>query len=238
MNLNIIGNNFGASLAGQTLKVNQTKYFAMVNGEVTVQPGNPAYERAEVMELTVEGLLINTSGPTSVYATMIDGGIKYITIAKAWVKDEYTICIEKVGGWSSQDWYKLTFQCIFFPLGLDFRPQKDYQFRVSIANPSANFVLIDNQCLISDDWMYLALTFDKFKADQADTPLELDLRGTPNYVQCDFFLVYNDPLLAPLGSGVIDTQFVNGNLVLEDGMPQLAIDATGRKFLKGVIVLN
>ena len=238
MNLNIIGNNFGASLAGQTLKVHQTKYYAVVNGVVTVQPGNPAYERAEVLELTVDGLLINTSGPTSVYATMIVGEVQYITIAKAWVKDQSTICIEKVGGWSSQAWYKLNFQCIFFPLGLDFCPSLHRHTSISFVNPTENFQIGTTRCAFYDEWMFIAISFGTFKADTADTSFELALSGVPETAIGDLMLVYNDPSLVNLGSGYIDIGLVGNRLIADEGMPQLAIDSTSRKFIKGAIVFD
>ena len=236
MTLNIIGNNFGASLTGQTLLVHQTKYYAVVNGEVTVQPSQAAYAAAEVLELQVDGLLINNSAPTAVYATMIVAGVQYITIAKAWIKDSQTICIEKVGGWSSQAWYKLSFKCIFFPLGLDFCPQANRALSVSLASQSENFVLRDSQCIVCDEWMYIALTFKSFKASTPDASFEVALTGLPETALGDFFLAYNDPTLVSLGSGYIDVGLVGNSLVAEEGMPQLAINATGTKFLKGAIV--
>ena len=106
--ITIVGNNFGGSYAGQQLASVETRYYVIVNGNLTVNAQAAAYQAAEVLELQVEGLLMGASAPAAVYAKCEVAGQAYITIVKSWIKDQHTICIEKVPGWASVSSYVLS----------------------------------------------------------------------------------------------------------------------------------
>lgn len=236
--LTIVGNNFGGNCTGQQLKVVQDKYHAVVNGVLSVDASQTAYKHVSVLEIKVEGLLISNSGPAAVYATMFYGGIHRITIVKAWLKDQETLCIEKVLGWPESCQYQLTLQCLFFPFGIDFLANYQRKTDVALSGAPAGFNIYEANVKLFDDWAFIYLNFSNFATPEPETRISLTLTGLTEDIAHDFFLVYNDPTLEEYGSGYVDMSLIGNNLLIEDGLPELANAAAGRKFLKGAIIYD
>ncbi len=234
--LTIVGNNFGGNCTGQQLKVVQDNFYAVVNGAITVDTSLAEYKQVSVLELKVQGLLINNSGPTAVYATMLHGGIKRITVVKAWFEDQETLRIEKVIGWPENCQYQLTFQCMFIRLGTDFLPYYQRKDAVALSGAPSGFSLFNNNVKLFENWAYIFLTFSSFATSEPGTPINLTLTGLNENIAHDFFLVYNDPSLEEFGSGYVDMSIVGNSLQIADGLPALANAAPGRKFIKAAII--
>ena len=234
--LTIVGNNFGGNCTGQQLKVVQDKYHAVINGVITVDPSLDAYKQATVLEIKVEGLAIMNSGPVAVYATMFYGGIHRITIVRAWFEDQETLRIEKVLGWPENAHYRLTIQCLFIPFGIDCLTSYQRKDKVAIPEAPEGIKLLESNVKLFDDWAFIFMSFKSFTTEEPETPINLTLTGLTEDIEHDFFLVYNDPALEEYGSGYVDLSLVGNSLLIEDGLPDLANAAPGRKFFKGAII--
>jgi len=236
--LTIVGNNFGGNCTGQQLKVVQDKYHAVVNGSITVDSSQAAYKQATVLEIKVEGLAIMNSGPVAVYATLFYGGIHRITVVRAWFEDQETLRIEKVLGWPENCQYQLTFQCLFIPFGIDFLASYQRKTAVALSGAPAGFNIFESNVKLFDDWAFIFMSFSSFATAEPETPINLTLTGLTEDIEHDFFLVYNDPTLEEYGSGYVDLSLVGNSLLIEDGLPELANAAAGRKFIKGAIIYD
>ena len=103
---NSTSNNFGAGTI-QFKDVQENNYIVL-NAKFTCNPQDEAYKNADVLEINVPTLSIDRSTDSSVVVRFIsrelyrgkiyayDAG----TIAKSWIKDKNTLCIEITGkGW-------------------------------------------------------------------------------------------------------------------------------------------
>lgn len=236
--LTILGNNFGGNYSGVTLKSLGDRFFNVVNGSIDVVASGAAYESAEVLELTVSGLTLSASAPVAVYATMEVSYQKYITVTKAWVKDAQTICIEKVAGWAARPGYRLTFQCVFFPLGYDICPQGKGRTKVSLQNPPSGVALGWESCLFLDDWAFVYLSFGSFNLIDPYTAVSLTLNNVPAGANGNLFLVYNDGTLANRGSGYVPMTLNGTSLVTDEPPGSYFEETTDQKFIKGAIIYD
>lgn len=236
--ITIVGNNFGGSYAGQQLSTVENRYYVIVNGSLTVNAQAAAYLAAEVLELQVEGLVMGASAPAAVYAKCEVAGQEYITIVKSWIKDQHTICIEKVPGWASVSSYDLSFQCMYFPLGYDFCPKGISKLGISLNNPPSGVRLFTAIGYATDEWMYLYMQFSEFQVEDPSSPIILTLNGVPNEAEGTFPLIYNDPSLEAMGSGYKDMVLYCGSLYMNGVMGTLANESTTRKFLKGFSIFE
>lgn len=234
--ITIIGNNFGGACIGQTLKSVETPYYAVVNGSLDIDASSAGYLAADTLELKVDGLALASSAPVSVYATCKVAGQPYITIVKAWIKEAGTICIEKVAGWALVSSYRLTFQCIFFPLGYDFMPKNMNKTTISISCSDGTAQKFVDGCYATDEWMTLFIEFTKLTVNDPTQPLKLDITGLSAQAAGNLFLVYNDPTLESMGSGYHNMIVSPTGLQGEEAFGTLANEATARKFIKGTII--
>lgn len=234
--ITIIGNNFEGACTGQTLKSVETPYYAVVNGCLDIDALSAGYLAADTLELKVEGLALASSAPVSVYATCKVAGQPYITIVKAWIKEAGTICVEKVAGWATVSSYRLTFQCIFFPLGYEFLPRSMSKTAITVSCSDGTANKFVDGCYVTDEWMTFFIEFSRLTVNDPTLPLNLDITGLSARAAGNLFLVYNDPSLESMGSGYHNMIVSPTGLQSEDVFGTLANEATARKFIKGTII--
>ena len=96
------GNNFGA---GQIrFKSYQAENYLVLNANFSFLTGNPDYQAAEVLEISVPTMRIDRSVEVGVFVGFRDRRQSYgsgtcydgCTLARSWIKDSNTICIEKL----------------------------------------------------------------------------------------------------------------------------------------------
>ena len=236
--LTIVGNNWGGNYSGVTLKSVDSHFYQVVNGSIDVVASGAAYVAAEVLELQVQGLSMAASAPVAVYATCQVAGQKYITIVKAWIKDAQTICIEKLAGWASVGGYRLTFQCVFFPLGYDCCPRTVGRTKQSLVNPPSGVTLGYDSCLFKDNWAFIYLCFSNFLLEDTSSLLRLELNNVPSGAAGSLFLVYNDSSLAAMGSGYLPMTLDGNSLESDEAPGPLFGTQDSRKFIKGAIIFD
>lgn len=236
--LTIVGNNFGGNYAGVTLKSVETRFYVVLDGVITVVPSGAAYERAEVLELVVEGLGLCTSAPSALYLTCLVGGQRYVTIAKAWIKDSRTICVEKVAGWGALPSYQMHIQGVFFPLGYDFCPKALPRNKVSLSGAPAGVRLFYENCLFQEGWMFFYAQFSECRAADPSALLELTLSGVPAGASGHLMLVYNEDSLQAMGSGYVPMTLEGGSLVSDEAPGAVFDAAEDYKFIKGIVIYD
>ena len=105
---NSISNNFGAGII--RFKDVQESNYIVLNAKFTCCPQDDAYKAAEVLEITVPALTIGRSTEAGVIVSFTDRREYYgrienydaCTVAKSWVKDANTLCIEKLSVFDEQ----------------------------------------------------------------------------------------------------------------------------------------
>lgn len=119
---NSISNNFGAGII-QFKDVQESNYIVL-NAKFTCNPQSDEYKAADVLEITVPKLSIDRSTESGVvvryverktsgkYVDVYDGG----TVAKSWVKDANTLCIEKLSVFDDREELIIYIQALYCQL--------------------------------------------------------------------------------------------------------------------------
>ena len=236
--LTIVGNNFGGNYSGVTLKSVETCFYVVVDGIITVVPSGAAYDAAEVLELEVEGLQMPASDPAAVYLTCQVSGQRYVTIAKAWIKNIRTICIEKVAGWASLASYQLHLSCLFFPTGYDFCPQNLARNKISLSNAPSGVTMRLENCLFKEGWMSFYVQFSQWQVADPTALLQLTLNNVPAGAAGSLLLVYNEASLESMGSGYVPMTLNGTSLVSDEAPGALFNNAQDYKFIKGIVIFD
>ena len=93
-----IGNNFGADQF--QIKDFQNEKTVVLNGKFSFNNKSEAFKAASVLEIYVPELSIPKSGMSGAYIMFESEGKFYGTTVKTWLKNQNTICIEKLDHWS------------------------------------------------------------------------------------------------------------------------------------------
>lgn len=236
--LTIVGNNFGGNYSGVQLKSVETRFYVVVDGIITVIPSNATYKGADVLELEVQGLQMVSSVPSAIYLTCQVNGQRYVTIAKAWIKNSHTICIEKVGGWASLVSYQIHLKCMFFPTGYDFCPKGVHRDMVYLDNAPSGVKMRLENCLFQEGWMSFYLQFSQWQVADPSALLQLTLSNVPEGAMGSLLLVYNEISLNAMGSGYVPMTLNGSSLVSEEAPGDLFNSAEDYKFIKGIVIYD
>ncbi len=232
----VTGNNYGNNYNNWWLKIYESRSYMVLSGSLSVNPFTTKYGRASVLEVEFDHLPFDSSAPVAVYVKAKPHDQEYITIVKSWIKDNNTICFEKVKGWESVGFYEIIIQSIYVRLGYDFRPTSYRRTVVSLVDPPEGVSLFVENCTFEAEWAFMYMQFRQLRLEDPTQPLTLNLRGLPNKSIGFFRLIYNDPSLELYGSGSMLIN-VNGNLITSaSAFGEVANNAVGRKFFKGAIV--
>ena len=184
MNMKALANNFG--VAEIEFRDWQEKGLVILNGVVGIDTDNEKYKAAEVLEITVPDLSINRSAVTAVFlrSSKADGAS---TIVKSWIKDARTICVEKLPEFDGFGPLTLYFASAYVTLGQRMDCPLNTVIRPSIVNGSQSAT--DTKAVVTDNWCYLYICFDKFAGDDYKDAFECTLEGLPEDIDITFPVV-------------------------------------------------
>lgn len=232
----ITANNFGAAAADINVNALQTYDFLLLHGTIVVNTSAAAYQAAEALELTLEGALLPNSVPSAAYITAVSNGNKVVTVAKAQLVNQTTLRIEKVAAWSKFSTYTIRLQCIFFAPGREIEPKRNSAESISLSNPPSGITLNFGVVMQFAGMVAFFARFSAFATAEPNTPIELTVSLLNNVPVIPVLLVYNDPTLEEDGSGYVEATIGNGKICVPNGLPALANNATGFKFIKGFYI--
>ena len=165
---NSISNNFGAGVI-QFKDVQESNYIVL-NAKFTCSPQSAEYQAAEVLEIYVPGLNINRSTEAGVIARYKERGVSYGypyiydggTVLKSWVKDERTICIEKLPVFDNQTELIIYIQTLYCMLGQGGNSTKGKEKRIT-ATSEENALRFSSSycfCVVFEKWIFYHMMFD------------------------------------------------------------------------------
>lgn len=170
-----LANNFG--VAEIELRCWQEKGLAILNGVVCIDTDNEKYKTADVLEITVPDLNVSRSAVTAVFlrSSNADGAS---TIVKSWIRDSRTVCVEKLPEFDEFGPLTLYFASAYVTLGHRTDCPLNTVLRPSIVNGmSGSQSASDTKAIVTDNWCYLYICFDKFAGDDYKDAFECTLDG-------------------------------------------------------------
>lgn len=182
-----LANNFG--VAKIDLRDWQEKGLVILNGVVSIDTENEDYKAAEVLAITVPDLGISRSAVTAVFlrSSKADGAS---TIAKSWIKDARTICVEKLPEFDEFGPLTLYFASAYVTLGQRMDCPMNTVIRPTIVNGETGKQSISNaRAVVTDNWCYLYICFDKFAGENYKDAFECSLEGLPEDIDITFPVV-------------------------------------------------
>ena len=182
-----LANNFG--VAEIESRDWQEQGLVILNGVVSIDTENESYKAAEVLEITVPDLSVSRSAVTAVFlrSSKADGAS---TIVKSWIKDVRTICVEKLPEFDEFGPLTLYFASAYVTLGQRMDCPQNTVIRPTIVNGGSGIQSAsDTKAVVTDNWCYLYICFNKFAGAEYKDAFECSVDGLPEDVDIMFPVV-------------------------------------------------
>ena len=231
-----IGNNFGADQF--EIKDFQNDKIVVLNGKFSFNNKSEAFKAASVLEVYVPELSIPKSGMSGAYIMFESEGKFYGTTVKTWLKNQTTICIEKLDHWSDQtDEYTIYLVSLYAPKGQRGVFELGTKTRLTLNNTTSNNNYAYYQaCYVSDDWCMIALMTGSYNTEVNEYDEIVELGGFPTDVDVELpFVADNINSTQTYGTDMLKASIQNGILTVYSlpfgwgGMPR-------EHFLYGVFI--
>ena len=232
---NSIANNFGAGVI-QFKDVRESNYIVL-NAKFTCNPQDNAYKVAEVLEITVPALSIyrsteagvivrykerrTYSGRTYVY----DGG----TVAKSWVKDANTLCIEKLSCFDDKTEIIIYIQTLYCMLGQGGNATKGKQKNITCVSED-NFLRLETSytfCVVYDKWIFYHMMYGSTTFAMRDKDWEAFLENLPEDITADVPIISSSNSFNPKIGGVSEYHLEGGYFTFPASERPFGLDNTG-----------
>lgn len=232
------GNNFGA---GQiSLKDFQNDNVVILNGKFSFNNKSEVFKAASVLEFYVPDLSIPRSGMSAGYIMFETEGKFYGTTVKTWVKNQNTVCVEKLDYWSDQtDEYTIYLLSLYAPKGQRGVFELGKETRLTVTNTTSNNRYDYYQsCYINEEWCMVALMTGQYNTGSEIEDDVVTLDGFPTDVDVELpFVGDNINGLQTYGTDMLKATIKNGVLTIKQipfgwgGMPRA-------HFLYGIFIRN
>lgn len=192
------GNNFGASEI--VLNDFQRDHIIIFNGDVSFDPSNEMYRKADVLEIYFPDLTLNKS---SIAGILMHGSASPRprgTCVKTWIKDCNTVCVEKVTAWDDEEQITLSFSCAYVPKGQHRAFEPMDWMKVGLQNVVGTVSTGQTYWTMCDDWAWIALTFNKLQQVDKDTYISFDVKDFPEDLDFMGTMLYDEPLSPSVGT--------------------------------------
>ncbi|MCR5535774.1 MAG: hypothetical protein K6F47_11510 [Bacteroidaceae bacterium] len=186
------GNNFGAGTI--QFKDYQAENYVVLNAKITYDPSNANYRAVNVLEIYVPNLSIERSAVAGVFLTFVDREVMGESIwnydggtaVKSWIRDENTICIEKLTNFDDKVEHTIYIQALYTKLNQGGRVIKGVRtpIRMTQENPYLYWGY-DTFCVIFEHWVFLHLEYDSCSFDHLDSRWEAQMEKFPKDVNSD-----------------------------------------------------
>ncbi len=219
-----LANNFGTE--GIEFRCWQEKGLVILNGVVGIDTDNEKYKAAEVLEITVPDLSVSRSAVTAVFlrSSKADGAS---TIVKSWIRDSRTVCVEKLSEFDGFRPLTLYFASAYVTLGQRMDCPLNTVLRPSIVNgASGSQSTTDTKAVVTDNWCYLYICFDKFAGENYQDAFECTLEGLLKDIDITFPVVTASAYSYTFGTPTSvcrlkgKTLFCDGRLAFGEGANQ------------------
>lgn len=232
------GNNFGA---GQiSLKDFQNDKVVILNGKFSFNNKSEAFKAVSVLEFYVPDLSIPRSGMSAGYIMFEVEGKFYGTTVKTWVKNQNTVCVEKLDYWSDQtDEYTIYLLSLYAPKGQRGVFELGKETRLTVTDTTSNNRYDYYQsCYINEEWCMVALMTGQYNTGSEIEDDVVTLEGFPTDVDVELpFVGDNINGVQTYGTDMLKATIKNGVLTIKQiqfgwgGMPR-------SHFLYGIFIRN
>lgn len=190
---NSISNNFGAGSI-QFKDVQEVNY-VVLNAKFTCDPQGNAYKAANVLEITIPRLSINRSTETGVIVRFIDRKESYGqtnvydggTIAKSWIKDANTLCVEKLSIFDDQTELIVYIQTLYCQLGLGANASKARAKSIKCTSED-NYLKLstsDTFCVIFKKWAFYHMMYRNCASSMEKADWDAFFENFPDDINVD-----------------------------------------------------
>lgn len=208
------GNNFGGNAI--TFRTYQNGNFLILNGRLTIQTNTPQFAAAERLEIYVPELSIKRSVDTALYVLFTYNGDRAVTIARSWIKNATTICIEKMASFSGSADIELVFCCLYTTRGKSLTTTPAAKAPVSFTGFGDTYELEHQQCVDTPDWFHLCAQVRGMKDKDMTQPFQFGMSGVAENQEYDFLLIC-----------INQDHTVHGNLFSNAHFKELNVSCTG-----------
>ena len=221
------GNNFGADQF--EIKDFQSDKIVILNGKFSFNNKSDAFKAASVLEIYVPELSIPKSGMSGAYIMFESEGEFFGTTVKTWIKNQNTICIEKLDHWSDQtDEYTIYLVSLYAPKGQRGVFELGQKTRLTLNNTtSTNDYAYNQACYVNDDWCMIALMTGSYNTEIKPYDEIVELGGFPTDVDVELpFVGDNINTIQEYGTDMLKASIKNGILTIHSvifgwgGMPR------------------
>lgn len=187
MNMKALANNFGVAVI--EFRDWQEKGLVILNGVIEIDTESESYKAAEVLKITVPDMSIGRSAVTAVFlrSSKSDGAS---TIVKSCIKDARTICVEKLPEFDEFGPLTLYFASAYVTLGQRMDCPQNTVIRPAVVNgESGSQSASDTKAVVTDNWCYLYVCFNKFAGNDYKDAFECSVEGLPEDIDITFPVV-------------------------------------------------
>lgn len=181
------GNNFGGNAI--TFKTYQNGNFLILNGRLPIQTDTPQLAAAEHLEIYVPALSLKRSVETSLYVIFSYYGSRVVTIARSWIKNSTTICIEKMACFSDCDEIELVFCCLYTTKGKSKTVVPATRIPVEISDFGEQSELAFQQCVETSEWFHLCIKATGLANVDLTEDFGFNLSGVADSLEYDFLFI-------------------------------------------------
>ena len=232
---NSIANNFGAGVI-RFKDVHESNYIVL-NAKFTCNPQIPEYQAAEVLEISVPALSIARSTEAGVVVRFKDRrnyyGNTYIydggTVAKSWVKDANTICIEKLSCFDDQTELIIYIQTLYCMLGQGGNAIAGKEKRITCVSDD-NYLRLDTTytfCVVFKKWAFYHMMYGSSTFAMRDADWEAFLEGLPEDIDAEVPVITGSNTLYSHLGGITESRLEGGYFSLPASERDLGFDNTG-----------
>lgn len=232
---NSIANNFGAGTI-QFKDVQENNYIVL-NAKFTCNPQDEAYKNADVLEINVPTLSIDRSTDSSVVVRFIsrelyrgkiyayDAG----TIAKSWIKDKNTLCIEKLPVFNAQTELIIYIHALYCQLAQSSNATKGTQKTVNCISENNFFrVSTSNTFVVRfKKWAFFHLSFSGSDSSMDDADWDVFINNFPKDITTDIPFIGGRNSKHNLLSNINESKLEEGYLSLPASERNFGFNNTG-----------
>lgn len=204
-----IRNNFGAGTI-QFKDVRESNYIVL-NATFTYNTADPAYQAADVLEITVPNLNIDRSTIAAVVMRWISRRDSYGspivadagTILKSWIKDKNTICIEKLTNFDDGQEMIIYIQSIYMQLNQGGNAIRGIKKSLNPKQPTQYLNWGSSSfCIVHPKWVFIHLFYSSCAYAYRGSDWRCIFEGLPIDVKGDLPILMSTSYDHPKAGGV------------------------------------
>lgn len=187
---NAISNNFGAGEI--RFKSYQQPTYVILNTRFFLDPTSPEYQAVDVMEITVPKLSIDRSTDSVALIGFRDRRQMYgnaksydaVAAARSWIKDDHTICIEKLPFMEGRGQLCVYIYSMYIQLNQGLVAERHSKLALTVTpSPVCCQFLSDSFIVVKDNWVFLYIGMGTTPSGGTGEPWEGVVANLPNDVQ-------------------------------------------------------